>query len=162
MRQKNNTESLLYVAPHSTNVNMLYLIGVDKVRVLLVSHVGPHLGGLVRLFILLSLIGTAAVHPDVVHKEQEGNKSTAGLGTHNSKLGRAEIRGVLGLESLGSDDVAQGKGARDDGAGKGALGAAGDVDDSPVVKDGQRSNNGIDQIGCQRGLQSGWWWAGKT
>lgn len=115
-------------------------------RVLLVRQVGPDLGGLVQLLILLALAGATAVHPDVVDKEEKGGEGAAGLGAHDSKLGGAELGGVAGLEGLRADDVAEGEGAGDEGGGKGALGAAGDVDDGPVVEDGQGRDNGVDEV----------------
>lgn len=56
------------------------------------------------------------------------------------------LGGIARTEGLGADDVADGEGAGDDGAGEGALGGSGNVDDGPVVKDGEGRDDGVDEV----------------
>jgi hypothetical protein len=110
------------------------LIRIPEQLVLLVSHGGPHLRRQVS-FLRLCSIATSLVSPDIVQKQSEGCQSTACLRAHDSKLGWSEIRRILGLECLRPNDVANGKGATDDGSSKGSLCGTTEVCSSPLSID---------------------------
>lgn len=118
------------------------------------------------LLSLLAVVIAALVRPNVVEKQQESGEGAASLSTHDGQLGRSVVRGVLGLESLGPNDVTEREGTRNNGSSKGTLGGTGTVGNSPLeirlvtmrhsrhrgqsttntVEDGQRGDDSIDQI----------------
>ena len=144
----------------------IFLVSVSEVLVLLVGQSSPDFGSQELLLSLLAAVVAALVRPDVVEEQQEGGEGAASLSTHDGQLGRSVIRSVLGLESLGSNNVAEREGTGNNGGSKGTLGGTGTVGNSPLemrlvtmrharyrgqittntVENGQRGDDSIDQI----------------
>lgn len=109
------------------------LIGVPELLVLPVRHAGPHLR---RHKLVLRLLdgATPLVLPVVVPEQAKRRDSAPRLRAHHGQLCRAVLRRITGLEGLGADDIADGKGAADDGGGESALRRATDVGRSPLER----------------------------
>lgn len=107
-------------------------VSIPELLVLLVRHGCPDVGRHEGLLLLLAMVVAFLIRPDVIEEQSNGGDGATDLGAHDGQLSRAEVGGILGLKGLGAYNVAEGKGATDEGRGKGALGTSSTIGDGPL------------------------------
>jgi len=87
---------------------------------------------------------------DVVQVQHDRHEGRGRLGREHGDFGRVVVWRVSSLESLRADDVADREQARNGGAGERPFGLAAAVGGGPVVDDGERSNDGVDEVDANK------------